>query len=270
MTVYIDVLIVVNFYITYFVLRASAGLLHTRLKMGRLIAAAVIGGISSAAAVFAFPFWAAIPLRCALTVLPVITAFGFSGIKPLLLQSFVSFAVSLLLCGVVIGLRELTGNSFFAEVGGFVYLNVSVLTLIISTTAAYLLLSLFRRILDKPCSDGSVPLEIKNNGKTVRLNAFLDSVNTLRDFFTGLPVIVCRLSSVSGLAPPGIERAQSDPPAGVRLIPYSTIDGSGIIAAFRADEVTVGGKDVDVLIGVSDTAMKNEEFEAVFNPKILI
>ena len=56
MTVYIDVLIVVNFYITYFVLRASAGLLHTRLKMGRLIAAAVIGGISSAAAVFAFPF----------------------------------------------------------------------------------------------------------------------------------------------------------------------------------------------------------------------
>lgn len=270
MTIYIDVLIIVNFYITYFVLRAAAKLLHTQLKTRRLIAAAVIGGITSAAAVFTLPFWSAIPLRCALTVMSVIVAFGFSGIKPMLLQSFVSFAVSLLLCGAVIAFRELTGNSFFAEVGGFVYLDVSVLTLIFSTTAAYLLISLFRRILDKPVSDGSVLLEIKNNGKTVRLTAFQDSGNTLRDFFTGLPVIVCRLSSVSGLAPPGIEQAQNDPPPGVRLIPYSTIDGTGIIAAFRADEVTVDGKDVDALIGVSDRAMKNEDFEAVLNPKILI
>ncbi len=270
MVIYIDVLIIVNLYITYFTLKASARLLHRRIKSARLVIASCLGGISSVAAVFSLPIFVQLLLRCALIVIPVVIAFGFSGLKPLLLHVFISFSISLLLCGVVITLREFTGNSFFAEVGGFVYLDVSVLTLIFSTTAAYLLISVFRRILDRTDVQKSYQLTIEKNGKSVQLTAFSDSGNNLRDFFTGLPVIVCRLSSVYELAPKGIASAESEPPVGVRLIPYTTIDGTGIIAAFRADEVTVDGKRVDVLIGVGKSAMKNEDFDAILNPKILI
>lgn len=270
MIVYIDVLIIVNLYITYFLLKATARMLRTRLKTGRLIAGAVIGGVSAAAAVLPLPVWAQIPVRCVLLAVPVLAAFGFSDIKRLLLRVFTAYAVSLILCGAVIALREFTGNAFFAQVGGFIYLDISVLTLIFATTAAYLTLSVFRRILDRTDVQKSYLLIIKRNGKTVQLTAFSDSGNNLHDFFTGLPVIVCRLSSVSELAPEGIERSQSEPPAGIRLIPYSTISSTGVIAAFRADEITVDGKRIDALIGVGENAMKNEDFDAVLNPRILI
>lgn len=270
MVVYIDVLVVVNFYITYLLLKSTAALLHTRLKTGRLIAASILGGISAVTAVFSLPIWLELPVRCALLVIPVLTAFGFSDARRLLLRTFTAYAISLLLCGTVTALRELTGNSFFAQIGGFVYLDVSVLTLIFSTTAAYLLISVFRRILDRTDVKKSYQLTIEKNGKSVQLTAFSDSGNNLRDFFTGLPVIVCRLSSVSELVPKDIEQFQGEPPSGVRLIPYTTIDGTGIIAAFRADEVTVDGKQVDALIGIGENAMKNEDFEAILNPKILI
>lgn len=270
MVIYIDVLIIVNFYITYFMLKSAARLLHCRLKSVQLIIASCLGGISSVVAVFSLPILVQLLFRCALIVIPVVVAFGFSGIKPLILEVFTSFSISLLLCGAVIALREFTGNSFFSQFGGFVYLDVSVLTLIFSTTAAYLLISVFRRILDRADVQKSYRLTIEKNGKSVQLTAFSDSGNNLRDFFTGLPVIVCRLSSVSEIAPEGITSAQSEPPVGVRLIPYTTIDGTGVIAAFRADEVIVDGKRVDALIGVGEKAMESEDFEAVLNPKILI
>lgn len=270
MVVYIDVLIIVNFYITYLLLRASARLLHNQLKSVRLIIASVLGGISSIFAIFSFPILVQLPLRFLLVVVPVIVGFGFSGIKPLLMQVLTAFSISLLLCGAVMALREFTGNSFFAQVGGFIYLDVSVLTLILSTTAAYLLISVFRRILDSAEAKKSYRLTIEKSGKVVQLTAFSDSGNNLRDFFTGLPVIVCRLSSVGEIAPKGIVSAKIEPPEGVRLIPYTTIDGTGIIAAFRADKVIVDGKRVDALIGVGENAMKNEDFEAILNPKILI
>lgn len=270
MVVYIDVLVVVNFYITYLLLKATARLLHTRLKTSRTIIASIIGGISAVTAIFPIPNWLGIPVRCLLLVIPVLTAFGFSTIKRLLIRTFTAYAISLLLCGTVTALRELTGNSFFAQIGGFVYLDISVLTLIFSTTAAYLLISVFRRVLDRTDVQKSYQLTIKKNGKAVQLTAFSDSGNNLRDFFTGLPVIVCRFSSVQNLAPEGIELFQNEPPIGVRLIPYTTIDGTGIISAFRVDEVTVDGKRVEALIGIGENAIKNEDFEAILNPKILI
>ncbi|MGN0617766.1 MAG: sigma-E processing peptidase SpoIIGA, partial [Ruminiclostridium sp.] len=51
MTIYLDVLIIVNIYITYFILKAAARLLHIKYRFFRLAAGSVFGGFSSLAAV---------------------------------------------------------------------------------------------------------------------------------------------------------------------------------------------------------------------------
>ncbi len=275
MVIYLDVLIVVNVYITYFVLRASARLLRVRLRAGRLIPASVFGGISSVTAALPLPFFGALLLKAGLTLLLTLIAFGFSEGKRFLLRFFTVLAVGMLICGAAVLIRERTGIGFLTASGGYVYFDVSIPILVGATTASYFAVTLFRRILDRPSADARLSLKIKNNGKTVVLTAYPDSGNHLRDFLTGLPVILCRASSVEPIAPEGIASAKTAPPAGVRLIPYSTVGNAGCIAAFRAERITVTDgsfpdKEIEALIGVGEREFGGDDFDAVMNPKLLI
>ena len=268
MTIYLDVLIIINFYITYFSLKAAAGLFHAGYRTWRLISAAVIGGFSSLTALIPLDFFPFLLLRIAVTAAIVLTATGFGTAKGFLLRCTAVLACAAAVCGTAIMLRELTGSSFFGAAGGYAYLDISVMHLIISTTAVYTALTLFRRIHDKPRSDELIKIIIKRKGKTAEISAYPDSGNNLRDFLTGLPVIVCRKDKINAVMPQDTEK-------GVRLIPFSSVGGGGIITAFRAESVTVlrenGEKiQLDALIGANDAALSNESFDAVINPKILI
>ena len=46
-TIYLDVLLCLNLYINYFVLRATAKLLHAKLRTGRCLLAAGVGSLFS-------------------------------------------------------------------------------------------------------------------------------------------------------------------------------------------------------------------------------
>lgn len=273
MTVYVDVLIILNAYISYFTLKAAAGLLHIRYKISRIIAASVFGGIISLTALIPLDIFGGLALRLVLTTLMSLLAFGIADIKKLLLRSIVTAAAGALICGVVMFLREYTDNNFFSLARGYVYLDISVLTLILSTTAVYITLSLFRRFLDKPLDSEVFKIEIRNKNHTVTLNAFADSGNSLTDFLTGLPVIICKSEKISDIKP--TSETSEEIPKGVRLIPFSSVGGNGLIEAFRPELIIIhksngDKKEVNVLIGSGKGTLENESFDAIFNPKILI
>ena len=270
MVIYLDVLIVINFYITYFSLKAAARVFHAGYRTRRLITASVIGGFSSVSALIPLDFFLYFLLRILLTAAIVLTALGFGGIRSFLLHCMAVLTCAVMVSGTAVMLRELTGSSFFGAAGGYAYLDISVMHLIISTTAVYIVLTLFRRIHDKPQKNELIKILIKHNGKTAEITAYPDSGNNLRDFLTGLPVIVCRKDKIRHIMPFTAEN-----PKGIRLIPFSSVGGNGIITAFRAESITVcreNGKkiNIDALIGAQDGALANENFDAVINPKILI
>lgn len=272
MIIYIDVLIIINTYITYFTLKATARLLHAGYNPKRLILASVLGGISSVTAALPLGFVLLTILRLFLTAGITYTAFGRSCLKQLLLRSVVNITGAMLISGAAILLREVTGNSIFCSANGYAYLDISVMTLIISTAAVYGIITLFRRISDKQVNTGLLTVMIKNGNKTASLKAYPDSGNNLRDFLTGKPVIVCRREKLKEIIPEGYDNPE-DIPKGVRLIPFSSVGGSGIIRAFRAENVVIKKengeeKAVDVLIGTG--SINEEDFDAILNPKILI
>lgn len=270
MVIYLDVLVVINFCITYFSLKASARLLHAGYRTGRLIAASVTGGFSSLTALLTLDFLPSFLLKLVLTAVITLIAFGWGGFSAFSFRTLVTAVTGALVCGVTIMLRELTGSSFFGAAGGYPYLDISVLHLVIATTAVYIIMSLYRRISDKPHNGAMIKLTIKKNGNTAQLIAYPDSGNNLRDFLTGLPVIVCRRDKISGIMPDF-----SRNPKGVRIIPFSSAGGSGFITAFRADSVTVhreNGQEmqIDALVGTKEELFENESFDAVINPKIIV
>ena len=271
MIIYVDILVIVNIYITYFTLKATSAILHLRCRTSRLIVASLLGGFSAIAATFNLNFLLSVIVRFTTTTAITIIAFGFSGIKSLLFRSAVNIASATLVCGITIMLREYTGSTVFNATGGYPYLNISVMTLIIATTLTYTALTIFRRICDKPTTGELIELTIKKDGKTVKLSAFPDSGNNLKDFLTGCPVIVCRKEKLDG-----IFTAENTEmlPSGTRIIPFSSVGGNGFITAFRADAVTAQykgtEKNINALIGTGNNALENESFDAIINPKILI
>lgn len=274
MIIYVDVLVIVNIYITYFTLKASARLLHLGYKTARLILASVLGGISALTAVIPMGFLPAFMIRFILTAAINVITFGLTSMKKLLIRSCASIASAALVCGGAILLREWTGSSFFGAAGGYAYFDISVMTLIISTTAVYVILTLFRRLSDRPAEGEMIKLSICHNNRTAIINAYPDSGNNLRDFLTGLPVIVCRKEKMREFMPFDIDEKNGNIPSGVRLIPFTSVGGSGVITAFRPDSVTVsrGGeiKRIDALIGTGGDFSEKEDFDAILNPKILI
>lgn len=276
MTVYIDVLIVLNVYISYFTVRAAGRILHTNPELRRLVFASVFGGVSSLAALLDEGIVLSLLIRCSLTAVMTFIAFGFGSAGKLALRSFVCLAVGMLLCGAAMLVHELTGSTLVFSANGYVYMSVSALVLVIASAAIYGLLSVFRRILDGPGGDRRVKLTVSSGGKTSELEAVTDSGNYLRDFLTGRHVVVCKLAAVESILPPNVSAyldGSTEDLSGIRLIPMETASGSGLAAAFRPERVTADTGDctktLDVLIAVSRGMLENESFDALISPKLL-
>ena len=276
MTVYIDVLIVLNIYITYFTLRAAGRILHTKPELKRLIFASVLGGITSLAALLDAGITGSLLLKAALTAVTVFAAFGFGSVRLFAVRSFVSVAVSMLICGAVVMIHELTGSDFIFSANGYVYMGISALVLVISSAVIYGILSLVRRISDSSAVSERVSVTIENLGNCAKISALADSGNFLRDFLTGRPVIICRSEAVRAVTPPNVIAflgGDTGDMTGIRLVPLNTVSGSSLVAAFRPERLTVrlsgSDKQLDALIGVSHDAFGNEPFDAVISSKLL-
>lgn len=276
MTVYLDVLIVMNVYISYFTLRAAGRLLHTETGFRRTAAAAVFGGLSSLAALADTGIAASLLIKAVLTAVTVLIAFGAGSLRLFAVRAFVCVTISMLICGSAVLLHELTGSDMVFAANGYVYLNISALVLVISSAVIYGALCLIRRIADSPDADERVRLTIAGNGSTVSVDAVCDSGNYLRDFLTGRPVVLCKESSVREILPSGAAAflaGGNDDVRGLRLIPLRTASGSGIAAAFLPDSLTAEyrgeSKKLDALVGVCRDALSGEPFDAVMSPKLL-
>ncbi len=277
MIVYIDVLIVINIYITYFTLRAVSGLLHTRLAVFRLTLASILGGITSLAALLEIPTAASLALKAVLTAAIVFAAFGFGSLRDTALRSLLCITVSMLVGGAAALIHGLSGTDFIFSANGYAYMNVSALVLVISSAVIYGVLLMWRRYTDSSAGSGRVELTVRYGGRTAVLSAIADSGNFLRDYFTGRPVILCRAEAAGPVLPQNVraylDNGGTDDVTGIRLIPMTTAAGTSLAAAFLPDSVTVklrgSRKRLDALIAVSAEALRNEDFDALVSTKLL-
>ena len=157
------------------------------------------------------------------------------------------------------------------------YVNISILTLVISTIVSYAAISIFRYYIDdKNSSDYKFTIIITHNGKTMSVSAIGDTGNNLTDVFTGKPVIVCGKNNLSALLNQDeidfvLGNNKLNYIDGWRLIPFSTIHSDGTLPIFRPTGTIIKCpeknilKSADVYIGIVNKDMD----DAVFNPKIL-
>lgn len=272
MVVYIDVLIILNVYITYFILRCCSRFFHEDYKLFRLITASVSGGISSLTVLLDNSFPLALFARLLSVGITVVIAFGFKGAVRFFEKVVFCFGISMLICGGAEVIGESLETGFISSVGGYPYMNISVIVLLAATIIIYGMICFLRRLIDKGNAEKSIYLIIENNGRRIKISAFSDSGNNLVDFLTGMPVIVCSSTAIKEILPDNI--LSETELKGIRLIPWHSVSGGGIIRAFKPDSIAAvfngEEKSLNALIGITEKECFNKETDAIINPKLLI
>lgn len=266
-TVYLDVLIILNIYVNFFLLRAAAWFTHSPMKKGRCALASLYGSLFSLL-ILAPKLSAAvniiIKLGAALTV--VLMAFGFHSKRRFLINTAAFFTANFILAGTVYAVYSWLSPELIHFNNAYFYIDFSLVILVATTSLMYFVLWLVRLLLDKaPEGTDCYRVIVRYKEKIVAMNGLADTGNALVDFFTGAPVIICggNKFGIVNFAPESL-------PKGFRLLPCSTVSENGLLPVFRPDEIlivsTINGekKPVDAMIGLGQNSEK-----AIFNPKLL-
>ena len=285
MVIYLDVLILINLYVTYFQILAVSVFTHRKSVWYRKLSAAGIGAVASLSIFIPQEMVLTLTLlKIFLCALIAFVAFGYTGFRAYAVSVLFLMLVSFVFSGLMLCVWLFAAPMKMLFINGTVYFGVDTMTIILSTCAAYGVVRIIRYILDKNGkTDGKYTVIIKNNGRECRLSALADSGNGMVDCFSGLPVKVCRRDMCADVSPPAIEMIENNSDIseigtqmikGVRIMPFSTVGKGGLICMFKAESVVIDDETneekypVNALIGI--VIGGRQEYEAIFNPKILV
>lgn len=248
--IYIDVLIVLNIFINYFLLLATTFFLHQKPKRWRLVVSAVVGSLFSLLIFFDnIRFLLITLIKLPLAAVLVLIAFGYHS-KSLYIKSVLSFfAVNFIFGGVMMAVWMFISPSGMYFRNGTVYFNISALTLIAGTLIAYFLIQVVSYLLDNRVKKTELMnVVVEADGKQVVLSGFWDTGNKLSDRISGMPVVICEFCSIKELIPLEIQNVfltnsidglarleQHEWIQRIRMVPFQVVDHSGMLTAFRPD-----------------------------------
>ena len=150
MTVYADILVVLNLIVDYFLLRLSSHILKRNISVWRIVLSALIGAASSL-----YIFLPEMPkaiefiFKTSVCLIMCFTAFGYTKLKIFLRAFFVISAVSFIYGGVMIAVWYTFKPSGMIIHNSVVYFNISPVFLIAFSLLMYGVIILISKITEK-------------------------------------------------------------------------------------------------------------------------
>ena len=251
MAVYLDLLIVLNFWVDLLLIMGTNRLSGYSTGWKRAIPAAALGGLYAGACVLpGFSFLSSTLWRMVALILMSILAFGLH--KSSLRRGVLFLLLSMALGGIALGL----------ESGGF-------WALVLSAAMVCLLCVLGFR--GRAGQQQYLPVTICLGEKSVALTALADTGTSLRDPISGWPVLVVD-SAVAGKLL-GLSQAQIASPLqtltsgvrpGLRLIPYTAVgQPTGLLLGTKVDHVILDGREVEYIVACAPQILGHGQYQAL-------
>ena len=270
MTIYVDVLLAVNLYINYFLIRGAAVLMRREISSRRCLIAAGAGAILALVILLPeLPFWLSAIIKAATAVIIVLIAFGKPKLTQLIINVLCFMVISFVYAGLMLALWL-----FFAPFGmyyrnGTAYFDIPLTSVALFTVVGYAIVRFLRYISDRR-SIGAITFEVKivANHEVV-LKGTADTGNSLCDPFSGKAVIICEADKIATIIPESIKRylnGSTENVDGIRLVPCRTISGETLLPVFFAQGITIGGKPVEAAVGVCSKPIGTD---CIFDPKLI-
>ena len=245
---YIELFLLDNMLMDMLICRLACAMCGRRLHTLRALVFSVAGAIYAAFA-YTQPRLNSLPCKI-LLCLAMTFALPCKGVR-----EYLGGLVGMCAAAFIIG-----GSAFFAvyatggAANGSLIGGVSLRIMLFAASAAAAMPSLARRLRQRRIqSQATHILTITRHGQTYTLSAMVDSGSSLIEPVSGLPVAVAYIPGESGDIP----------------IPVSTVQGSGILMAFRPDRAEYGGIELDILVALSDKPLAQALLPPAALPDIL-
>lgn len=282
--IYVDVLIAVNLFVNYFLLLTVAGFFHISVSRLRLVCGATVGALSSLIILLPYlPAPVSFLFKLIISVVVVLAAFGAPSWRFFLRTVGSFYLTSFGFAGLMIAVWYLAAPKGMVMKNSVLYFNISPLMLLALTVICYGSITLLNRITGQRSPNSLFcTITVTAGGKCARLTAKIDTGNSLKEPFSGFPVIVAEYQSVRELVPQGVNsylfaaagEKKGEPESGLRLVPFRVVGGEGILPAFRPESIMIQtGKEsitvTEAYLAVSVKKLGTTGFSALLNPELI-
>lgn len=290
-TVYVDILIMTNFIVDYFLLLLTAFLSGNEKKRLRLFFSSFLASLSSLL-IFApeMSFAAEFSSKLVVSLVIVYIAFGFKNKIRFLKSLAIFYAANVVLAGGTVTVWSIFKPRGLVVRNGAVFYNISPLILVLSTSVVYVLSLVISKIISSRKVKGKeYSIKLIFNSKTVTLTGFVDSGNMLSDTISQTPVIVCDYNKIKPLLDEKMNKIFSKENFEMgfyediinsgfaekfRVIPFDSLGSSGVMAALTLDGAVIydekGNREIkDVIMAVTHKKIADGEFDVLLNPELV-
>ncbi len=292
MTIYADILFLINFSMDFLSLRLTAKILHIPLRLPRAVLSSSVGALAGTLTILFIPDkpvfgFLSVIAGVLSSVLMGAIATGWSNI---IRKSAVLWGVGAFIGGIFTLLLELggsmnpAGNSYDSLSYGSKHSvsgGVGEIFIVCAVVSCALV-----RLFSSASSKKTAELKFTLRGKSYAMTALCDSGNSAADPFTAAPVVIVAARAVPGFdaSPAGIgsnsdkipgiggtelsdESVQK--PVKVRVIPIKTAAGERVLYGFVPDSLSVDGKERDAVIAIDGENKAYSGFTAIIPAKIV-
>lgn len=243
MVIYIDILLIINLIINYFLLLCVKMLAKDEIKQRRIVLSSFFGALYSL--IILMPDMGMIAsniLKLTASAVMILLAFGRLKPKAFIKRFLYLYLVGSVFAGIMYAVYFLYTPIGMEMANGIVYFNISAVELLLLSAGIYLILSLVWKYFFSAPRDGKLcKIRITKNGKRTVVYGLHDTGNSLVDSITGRPVMICSYRSVLPLIGEnekrffGGEIERLEPPN--KIIPYNTLGTEGLLPAFSPEKV---------------------------------
>lgn len=259
MVIYIDVLLFINTIVNYAILMTAEKLLKRDIRLFRIIIGALIGAIFSLTIfIDSDSRMILFALRILLTGAITLVVFGWKSTREFIRSYLCNTAVAAIYCGAYILFYQIFKPPNMIIVNDVLYLQVNPLWLTALTVIIYLIMLIMAKIFSERIKNTIVSFSFTLKDKSYSCIGKIDTGCNLREPFSSAPVII-------------IDTAVFDTntETAIRIVPYSTVNGSSYLNAVKADTVHINKKPIADTIYIATGIVNNPNYQAIINSEII-
>ena len=256
MKVYLDLVMILNFFIDFILLLTVSIVLKRKVNIKRIILGAFVGGISILFLFFNINSFLLFIFKLIISILMVIITFKYENIKYTLINILYLYITSIILGGFL----YLLNIEFSYKHVGIIFINNGlsinfIILIIISPVILYIYIR--QNKLLKYTYSNYYDVELIKNNKSYKYIGYMDSGNVLVDSLTNKKVILIDKRKILF----NIKE--------FRLIPYMGVNGMNMIKVVKIDKLIFNNKNYDnVWLGIMDN-ISLDGVDIILNRKLL-
>ena len=259
MKIYVDLIIILNFFLDFLLLLAVSLILKRNVSLKRVSLGSLIGGISILFLFISVSSLVLFIFKVLISIIMVLVTFSYKDFKYTVNNLIYLYLLSIILGGFLYYVNnELSyknvGLVFFHDKLGINWLLIIILSPII--ISIYVIKS--RKLKEEYSKKYEVEITFLNN-KKVLLTGYLDTGNNLFDPYKKRPVIIIDKNVLKGYKPRCV------------LVPCTTVKGNHLIKCFKIKKLIINGKIIkdECLVGISDNKFEMDGVDLLLHKKIV-